>query len=250
MKKIIIIISVIISVLIIYLITVDRKIYYLALGDDITINKTEDDCGYSNYVRDYLEYYGKLEIYINEFSQKNYRITDLITDIDNNKKVKVGKTEKSIKNALIKADLLTLSIGMNDLTSIINMETLGYEQDYQYFYNRADEIIKDLEKLLIIIREYCKEDIFLIGIYYPYQLQNSELNNVFSYLNNRYKEICRIYNVNYIEIYDLFNANPAYLATDTNQPSKEGLEAIGNQIVVMLNNRLLKKSWFYKKILL
>ena len=34
--------------------------------------------------------------------------------IDNNEKVIIDKKEKTIKNALIKADLLTLSIGMND----------------------------------------------------------------------------------------------------------------------------------------
>ena len=242
MKKILIIVSVIISILTIYLITTDRKIYYLALGDDITINEIESNSGYSNYVRDYLEYYDKLEIYINEFAKKNYRITDMINDINNNKKVEVGSSEKTLKNALIKADLLTLSIGINDLTSRINIQAIDGSLNYKDLYKDIDEIITDLEELFIIIRQYCKEDIFLIGVYYPYQVQNQELINVFSYLNNRYKELSNIYKINYIDIFDLFNANPSYLSKTTIYPSKEGLEVIGNQIVVTINNTTLKNS--------
>lgn len=242
MKKILIVSAVVLSIFIIYLTTIDREIYYLALGDDITTIELENNSGYSNYVKDYLEYYDKLEVYINQFAKNNYRITDMIIDINNNKKVKIGDKYRSIKNALIKTDLLTISIGINDLASKINTQNINKINNYQNLYDGVDEITRDLEELLVLLREYCKEDIFLIGIYYPYQKQNQDLNNVFLYLNTRFKEMSSIYKVQYIDIYDLFGENPSYLSETTIYPSKEGLEAIGSQIIVTINNTLLKNS--------
>ena len=186
MKKILIISVIIVSIFIIYLTTIDRKIYYLSLGDDITTGEVKNNCGYSNYVEDYLKYYNKLEISINEFAKENYRITDIINDINNNKKISIDGKVKSLKNVLIKADLLTISIGLNDLTSKINNQNLVNNNNFVDLYDDVDNIANDLIKLLVLIREYCKEDIFLIGIYYPYQIQNQDLNNVFIYMNNRF----------------------------------------------------------------
>ena len=140
MKKILITLVVIISISVIYLTTADRKIYYLALGDDITTLEVENKLGYSNYIYDYLEYYDKLETYINQFAGNNYRITDLISDINNNKKVKVDNKEKTIKNALIKSDLVTLSIGINDITSKINIQNINAINNFSKLYADADEI--------------------------------------------------------------------------------------------------------------
>lgn len=250
MKKVLIIGLVLISIFIIYLTTIDREIYYLALGDDITTIELENSKGYSNYINDYLEYYDKLEIYINEFSKENYRITDIISDINNNKKVMVNDSEKTLKNALIKADLLTLSIGMNDLTSKINAQNITNFNNFQDLYDDVDEITNDLEKLLILLRQYCKEEIFLIGVYYPYQIQNQQLNKVFEYYNTRFKELAGTYQIRYIDIYDIFSENQAYLSDSTIYPSQEGLEIIASQIIVTINNTVLKNSWFSKKRLL
>lgn len=244
MKKILLIFSIIVIIFIIYITTVDRKIYYVALGDNITTLELNNNKGFSNYINDYLNRYNKLENYINKFSKENYRITDIISDINNNKKVIVGNREKTLKNALIKADLLTLSIGLNDFTAKINTQNINFINDYQSLYNFVDEISNDLEQLLMLIRQYCKEKIFLIGIYYPYSTQNIKLVNVFSYLNNRFKEISEFYNINYVDIYDLFMENPNYISSTMIYPSKEGLELIASQIIVTINNTIIKNSWF------
>lgn len=241
MKKFFITGIVVISILIIYLITVDRKVYYVALGDDITTLELENEKGYSNYIRDYLEYYDKLEIYINQFSKNSYRITDIISAINNNKKEIIGIKQKSLKNALIKADLLTVSVGMNDLTSKINNQNIDIIDNYQNLYNNVDQITSDLEKLLNLIRQYCKEDIFLVGIYYPYAKESQELNRVFSYMNTNFKNVANQYKIRYIDIYDLFMENPSYISEKNIYPSQEGLEAIGNQIIVTINNTNIKK---------
>lgn len=242
MKKILLIFSIIVIIFIIYITTVDRKIYYVALGDNITTLELNNNKGFSNHINDYLNHYDKLENYINEFSKENYRITDIISDINNNRKVAAGNKKKTIKNALIKADLLTISIGLNDFTAKINNQNIEFINDYQSLYNYADEICNDLEQLLILIRQYCKEEIFLVGMYYPYSIQNIKLVNVFSYLNNRFKEISEFYDINYVDIYDLFMENPNYISSTMIYPSKEGLELIASQIIVTINNTIIKNS--------
>lgn len=242
MKKIIVIFIIIITIFIIYLSTRDQKVYYLALGDDITTIGIDEEEGFSNHINRYLEYYDKSEQYINEFSQKNYRITDLTVDILDNRKEKVSDSEKTIKNALIKADLVTLSIGMNDITSKVSTQTIDATSNYQFLYGDVDEIVNDLEMLFVELKKLCKEDIYLIGIYYPYKIQNQSLNSAFSYMNKKFKEKADEYQIHYIDIFDIFTENESYISQTTIYPSKEGLEAIGSQVIVTINNAALKSS--------
>ena len=58
MKKILILSIIIISIFIIYLTTLDKKVYYLALGDEISLGLTSDnkyEKNYTEYVKEYLE---------------------------------------------------------------------------------------------------------------------------------------------------------------------------------------------------
>ena len=242
MKKIIVIFIITLAVFVIYLVTHDQKVYYLALGDDIITIGKEEEASFSNYINRYLEYYDKSEQYINEFAKKNYRITDLIGDILDNKKEKVYDSEKTIKNALIKADLVTVSIGMNDLTSKVNIQAIDVNSNYQFLYDDVEEIANDLEKLFVQLKQLCKEDIYLIGVYYPYKIQNQSLNSAFSYMNKKFKEKAEEYQIQYIDIYDIFGENESYVSPTTIYPSKEGLEAIGSQVIVTINNTVLKSS--------
>ena len=90
----------------------------------------------------------------------------------------------------------------------------------------------------------------MIGIYYPYTEDNLELKNVFAYLNTRFKEMAKVYDIEYVDIFEIFSENPMYLDESNIFPSKEGLEFISSQIIVTINNSVLKSSWFYKKSLL
>ena len=98
-------------VFIIYLTTLDRKVYYLNLGDEIA----GGDSNYGEWIKDYFKSKGKLEKYVSEFIEEDYRTTDLIHAIEDNRKVYSNGMNITLKNALIKADLVTLSIGSNDI---------------------------------------------------------------------------------------------------------------------------------------
>ena len=233
MKKILTLGIIILCVFIIYLTTIDKKVYYLALGDEIALGLTKTgyyEKNYTEYIKEYLEKQNKLETFTNDYVTQGYRITDIINDIKNNKEIE--ETNKTIKNTLIKADLLTISIGTNDIISKIQDTNKLDKIDYKNLNKNIQEITQDLEKLLKLIREYCKEDIILIGLYI--NTTNEKLNEIIKTSNENFEMISKKYKVKYINLYKIINSNEFIY------PNKLDHEKIGNKIIEEINNNLLK----------
>ena len=235
MKKILIVGIIILSIFLIYLTTIDKKVYYLALGDQISLGMTKDgyyELSYTNYIKEYLEEKGKLETYIDDYLTQGYRITDIINDINNNKEIE--ETKKTLKNALIKADLITISIGTNDIIAKIDNENKLSKIDYNKLYKNINEITNDLDKLLNLTREYCKEDIILIGIYI--NTNNEKLNEIINNANEKFKETANKYNITYIDLLNTLEKKQElniYL-------TKEEYKQLVNTAIDIINNNLLK----------
>lgn len=176
MKKVFFIIIVFLLVFLIYLNNVDKKIYYLALGDSY-----DSENNYSFYVKDYLKEKMVLEKVIYDYNGSKDRITDIYNRIISNEKSKSG----TFKNSLIKADLITIKINMDDLYEKLN------DSSFVDVYDYVDELAKDFDKLLNLIRKYSKEKIMFIG----YKNDNEK---VISYLNERFKEVCGEYDVIFV----------------------------------------------------
>ena len=184
MKKILVITLIVIIIAIIYGIFKDNKIYYVSISDRITTNYT-----YKDYIRDYLDELNILEKY-NDISGIDNRITDIIRNIEDNKEY----DGKNIKNILIKADILTLSVGYNDI--ITKMEKYNMYAMYGYI----DTYLSDLDKLFHLIRDYDKEKVIMIGYYNPY---DSKYNDIINYINQKVEKLCLKYNIDYIDVSDI-----------------------------------------------
>lgn|SRR5574344_233301 len=189
MKKAIFLLLVIISVFLIFLFLQDKKVYYLVLGDDIS--DSNEKYNYSDYLKGYLDNKNKLEVYVNA-AKKDYKVTDLTSDINNNIKI----NDKTIKNALIKADILTLSLGYNDV--IINLENNDVYKNNELI----NKYLLSLNNLFVLLRQYCKENIIFIG---NYNIVSTKYDSNILYLNNMSKELCDKYNIYYIDITDIKN---------------------------------------------
>ena len=188
--KILLFISLItIMIFLIYLTTIDREVYYL----NISIEENENS--YDKYICNYLEKKEKLEKYVTGYVDSNDRVTDLINIIDENKSIKINNHNQAIKNSLIKADLITIFIGLNDINYKI-----GYS-NINELYNYADSFLEDLKEMLKIIREYCKEDIILIGYYNIY---GSYYDEYFDYINRKVELICKDYNIDFVSSSDVY----------------------------------------------
>ena len=211
MKKIIFTFLVFFLIFLIYYFNINEKVYYASIGDYLAygINNFEKvDNSYSKNIKTY--YKNNLEKYVNYSTIEDYRINDLINDINYNKKIFYEGNEYQIQNILIKSNYITLSIGMND---VINKKRLTY--DYM------DQLTNDINKLFKLIRKYNKDRIDFLGFYNI--INNKQL---IDYTNNRLKKICQRNKINYIDISELNNNIIKY-----NYPTNSGYTYITNKII-------------------
>ena len=188
MKKILIGVIIVIVVILIYDLSKDRKIYYVSISDDSSIS-ANIDYGYKDYVVDYLDELDLLEKYVNVYSDKD-RIIDIIRNIKDNKEY----GGKNFQKMLIKADILTISIGYNDIVSKVGKYNIVEMIKY------IDSYVNDLEELFKILREYDKEDIIMIGYY---NLDDSKYDKTINYLNDLVSNLANKYNIYYVNISDI-----------------------------------------------
>lgn len=186
MKKLLFVFLVIFFVFVIYMANRDKKIYYLALGNSERYLGKEKN--YSFYIENYLKEEGIIEKAVYDYTGDD-RITSLIGKINRNER---GKSS-TLKNALVKADIISIKIEVPDLIAKLNDEYVIINDVYDY----VDDLSVDLEKLFSVIRNYCKEDIVFIG--YP----NCYHKEIFDYLNKRFKRVCDKYNIIFVDIDDI-----------------------------------------------
>ncbi|MEG2831573.1 MAG: hypothetical protein RR923_02215 [Bacilli bacterium] len=97
MKKILTISLILFSLIFVYLLTYEKKIYYLSISN--STNKIDD---YNIIIKKYLKDNNILEKYIDMFSNVSYRTTDYINFLEDNKEIKYNNKKITFKNALIK----------------------------------------------------------------------------------------------------------------------------------------------------
>lgn len=183
-KKILFVVIIVLLVFLVYKVFLDNQIYYLNLN---TISN--DD--YSKYYKETLEQNDKLEYYNNDYNVEDYRITDLIRFINENTEIVVNGKKQTINHALIKADIITVWVGMNELSYKINTE------DIQELYRYSDTILMDLEELFLLLRKFSKEKIIFMNFYNP---GNSKYDEVISYLNSKMNAIAIEYGIDVLDV--------------------------------------------------
>lgn len=233
----------------IFLLTRDRSIYYLSLGDSLAAGQTPNNTieeSYGDYVSEYLKDKEVLEFYTKKFAKSGYRSIDLLNDLESNKKIKVDGKEITIKHALIKADLVTVSIGSNDLFYKLNIRTEFDLSEFDDIYTYVDESISDVDKLLYELRKSCKEQIMVFGFYNPFTNFSSTLSDVVEpvivYANDKMRSLTKKYDMTYVDIHDTFLANNEYLPSKLEiHPTKDGYKAMGRAVIDLIDEKMLAK---------
>lgn len=230
MKKIAYLVTIILTILYIYIITQDTKVYYLALGDDITIGRLGNNeivSSFPSSIESYLSKKKKLEKVLTEFANIGYRTTDILNDINNNKKISIESNDISIKNAIIKADIITISIGMNDF--------INYIDDYKLLKDNLVNLKKDMEILLKTIRNISKEKIILIGIYNP-NVNNEKIFELLEEINRIYESISRQNNMYYLNIFEEISQ---YINSNQYFPNESGYEIISKKLLSYIERDII-----------
>lgn len=233
----------------IFFLTRDKKIYYLSLGDSLAAGQTPYttiDKSYGDYVSEYLKDKEVLEFYTKDFAKSGYRSIDLLNDLKDNKEIKVNGKKITIKHALIKADLVTLSIGSNDLFYKLNV---GNEFDLNEFddvYQYVDDAIDDVDKLLRELKKACKEQIMVFGFYNPFTNFSDSLATlvepVIKYANEKMRYLTEKYEMTFVDVHDTFLANDDYLPSTLEiHPTKDGYKAMADKVIDLIDKKVLAK---------
>ena len=250
LKKVIILFIILIFVFTIYVFNIDKEIYYVALGDSLAAGQNpynQIGYGYSDYVNNYLKENNLLEYYTKDFAESGYRVVDIQRDINENKKITINGEEKGIKEILRKADLITLSIGANDIFYKIGIKNISNVDlnEITNLNSYINETLNDLEKLIIDIQKYFKKNMILVGYYNPLAATSSEycreLEPLFTKINSGMKKIAKEHNIYFVEVYEIFRENPEYLPNPNDiHPSNKGYQVIASSIIDVIEQNIIK----------
>ena len=206
MKKIILILFLFLSCYLIYNLTEDKNLSYLVIGDTIADNP-------------YIE--NTVKEYNNNYINEEYRIIDLINILKYNQEITINKNKVSIHRLLKNADILIISIGVNDIYYKLNSDTKN-------IYTYLNDMVNNMKVLLSQIDKYNYEKVLVLGYYN----NKNENNDIFTYLNYKMKAVIQDYNYEYIELNNILQNNPNFYQKNTNfYLNKEGYNEI-NKIIV------------------
>ena len=227
--KLIIFFLIIFLIFLIYKTNHNHYFNYTSLGDGYALGINsygEIDYGYSDFIKDRLQKGKKLKLYIKDFSDKNQSIEHLYESIVTNEKITVNNTEKNIKQVLRESDLLTVTVGLNDLVYHIAITPNINEYEVNEIMNNIEN---DLEKLIDEIKKYYPKKIYIIG-YPEIPIQNMYIREGIKKLNTVCEELEGITYVSTTKIItskDFLNPNSIF-------PSKEAYKKISKEVIKKL----------------
>lgn len=229
MKKIISILILFLSCYFIYNLTIDNELYYLSIGDGIAKGITNEGnvsvYNYADNIKNYLTSKNKLKGFNNSFVDKDYRITDLLRIIKYKEEIVVNNDHISINELLKKADIVTISLGMNELYYKILV-------DNNNIYSYIDGMLNDMKLLLKEVDRYNHKKVIVLGYY------NTTNNNkdIFNYVNYKLKNIVNKRGFEFIDLDKIINNNANYFTNNTNfYLNNGGYQKISQIIVEKIN---------------
>jgi len=217
----------------------NSKLIYIPLGDSIAEGMNSYnvvDYGYTDYIKDYLKNNDKLSFYTKKFTKSGYTINDLKRDINDNKVIIENDKRYYLKEILRESDLVTITIGANDLIKGVSLDDIPVELlDIKKIKKNIDNIINSYEKLLKLIKKYAKGQIIVTGYFNPLPKMTEykdEIDEVVKYFNNHIEELSDELYVKYVDLYDCLNNKKDFFPNPLNiHPSKHGYEMISKEII-------------------
>ena len=231
-KKILVIFFLaLIPLYIIYKIYRKEEYNYLAIGDELAKGHTpfnEYNISYTDFLFDYLKQQHRNATINKNYIKEDMRINDLFTEL-----IKIDKN--SLSYSIKNADIITLSIGSEEIFNKLKSNYEIYKENPKLIYNYIDDLFTNLSHLLKEFRKLSKKDIYIIGYYSPLEYNEENhifIDSLFNYIDMKFKELEKNPKVIYIDIYHGFKNNPNYLPNKNHTfPSLDGYNYISNQII-------------------
>lgn len=224
MKKVLLLLFLFLSCYFIYNKTIDNNIYYLAIGDFLSSGINEygfKSYGYSYYVRDYLNRNKRLKDYNVTFTESDYYIKDIVRILEYNEE----KNGVTLNRLIKKADIISISLGMNEIYYKLN--------NTSRVYSYIDDMFSDYDVIFRYINKFSDKEVYVLG-YYNITGKNSD---IFEYANFNLKKLCDKYGYYYIDLANVFDNNPNFFSKSNSFiPNIRGYEKISQIIVEKMEN--------------
>lgn len=233
LKKLVIFFLGLLTIYLIYNFTYKEKYVYLSLGDELASGRTPFDTynsSYADYVYDYLKEKTP-EMQIKKANTKeDLRIKDLLKELKNPE-----DTSEPLSKLIKEADIITISIGSEELFSKIRSNKNLITTNTQALYKFIDELYISIDEVLTEMRYLTKKPIYMIGYYniMDYTAENeTKIDSIFNYIDIKLQSLEKKHKINYVKIYEGFKEKQYYLPNKDNAfPSLEGYNYIANQII-------------------
>jgi len=227
LKKLLFLVLLIIPIIyIIYSFNNKNNINYTSLGDGYALGINSYgiiNYGYSDYLKDYLIKENKLQSYNKDYTNKNATINSLYNDIVTNKHI----NNTNIKQLLRNTDILTISIGLNDLLFKMYLENDINTDIYKEIKSEYNLLIKEITK-------YYYKDIYLIGYYSNSKINDKNINKLNKILKSNNK-------VTYINTSFISKNSQKYLLNSNNMyPNNLGYKEISSKLILKVSKKLEK----------
>ena len=228
--KLIIFLLIIFTIFMIYKNNHNHYYNYTSLGDGYAkgINSYGiEEYGYSDFIKDSLQKSKKLKLYTKDYTSKDESINNLYDAIATNEKITINHSEKNIKEILRESNLVTITIGLNDLIYHIAITPNLNEYKLNSIMNN---IKKELTRLIKEIKTYYPKTIYIIG--YPnIPFENIYIKEGLTKLETIYKNMQGIEYISTAKIItneDFLNPNSIYIR-------REGYKKIAYEITKKLS---------------
>ena len=197
------------------------------MGDKDIFSNNLVSKNFSDLIYEKLKEQKDFGFYSKDFINNDIRIIDLINNIDDN--IEVGNI--SIQNILKRTNLLILNIGNNEINYKLSKLDIEENND-NIIYSYLDEILIDLKRLIIKIRNINDGNIIFLGYYNDTNILDN--NKYYKYINEKAKNIMKENNITYINLFNILNRNEDYL-------TKSNLVYITNDGNLAIFNKLYSK---------
>ena len=229
----------------------DENYDVVALGDSLAFGVLADKTigeGYADYVALSLEEMDLLNSFNKGFSVPGYKATDLLKDFEQNvEKESIGfklvKGEKStITEAIEAAEVITLSIGANDVLANLERNADGtFTYDILKVQKAITETANNINTIIKNIEEINPNaQVIVMGYYNPFPAMTQlafELNTLVNVLDNTVKQVVESNGGTFIDVKgeiaakaNIYLPNPADIHL-----SKEGYEYVGQKMFEAIN---------------
>lgn len=218
-----------------------KPAHYVALGDSLAAGMIQDASigkGYADSLAEMLEEDELLASYNKGFAYPGYKTTNILAELKENIKKPSSTTGEvvALRDEIAKADVITLSIGANDVLSNVKRDEAGnFTFDAMQILAASKTMAKNVDAILKEITAINPSaDVFVMGYYnpFPYATEyTAQFNQLVTVLDNEVKKIVEANKMGFVEVVDVLAADTkAYMPNPLNiHPSEAGYAAIAVQ---------------------